>query len=260
MQVPTCRFMPGIDSDDVFGLSRRSGLRSPSVVIVPVTPPGPRIELAALRPLYPASMIKVPVAAALADRWSSGEISRDDPVTIDARNMTENDLPSPFVPGYRATTEELCRLMISRSDNVATNTLIDVLGRERITAFARARGLSETYVGRKLSGSLPLIADPAPRGATRIRQPTRLTCSNRSPYARSPAPMRYFEFLLAQGVERLSLPGPRARGPVPRTRRARRTRVATTAAFSTRRRDGATWSSCIRRSESGTARRRSAPS
>src|SRR5579859_7641229 len=79
------------------------------------------------RPLYPASLIKVPLVAAamlLRERGSVGS----GPFTIDVSNLTANDAPSPLVAGYDATLEELCTLAITRSDNVATNQLYDVLG------------------------------------------------------------------------------------------------------------------------------------
>ncbi len=113
---------------------------------------------------YPASMIKTPIAACLAGAWAEGAHDPGERVAVTAANMTVNDKPSPFVPGYEATLEELACLMIARSDNVATNVLIDVLGRERITAFCREIGLARTAVRRKLSGSLPLIEDPEATG------------------------------------------------------------------------------------------------
>jgi len=55
--------------------------------------------------------------------------------------------------------------MLAASDNVATNVLIDVLGRERSSATARHEfGLVQTIVRRKLSGALPLIRDPGAAG------------------------------------------------------------------------------------------------
>jgi beta-lactamase class A len=54
--------------------------------------------------------------------------------------------------------------MLSASDNVATNVLIDVLGRETIAPACAPFGLRATAVRRKLSGSDPLIDDPAATG------------------------------------------------------------------------------------------------
>ena len=49
--------------------------------------------------------------------------------------------------------------MLQRSDNVATNVLYDLVGRERATADLYALGFRRTHFRRKLSGSEPLIAD-----------------------------------------------------------------------------------------------------
>ncbi len=74
--------------------------------------------------------------------------------------------------------------MLTRSDNVATNVLIDVVGRARATAFAERTGLGATAVRRKLSGALPLIDDPGGPAATHIPRGTPRGCSLRSPRAR----------------------------------------------------------------------------
>lgn len=144
-----------------------TGLLAPSIVVRPLGPSGGSAfpgELEPLRELPAASMIKVPIAAALTALWAVGERRPGDRLTIAAENMTPNDAESPFVPGYRASLEELGRSMLARSDNVATNTLIDVIGRERATEFVSGCGLRGTAIRRKLSGALPLIDDPAATG------------------------------------------------------------------------------------------------
>lgn len=113
------------------------------------------------RPLYPASMLKTPLAAAAMALAADGRINLADRVEITHENMTYNDAPSPLVPGYWARIDELCELAITRSDNVATNVLYDVVGRERATKLVSERfGLTQTAFYRKLSGSEPLIHDP----------------------------------------------------------------------------------------------------
>jgi beta-lactamase class A len=145
----------------------RTGLAEPAVVVLRPAAPGLAAAASALegaRPLYPASMIKVPIGLALTAAWAEGARAPGDRIPIEPEDLTTNDLPSPFVPGYAASLDELGRAMLARSDNTATNALIRVLGRERITAVARAAGLAQTAVRRKLSGSLPLIDDPDATG------------------------------------------------------------------------------------------------
>ena len=141
-------------------LAHHHGLEPGSLVVRPLD----GAWEAAVRPdvdLYPASMIKTPLAAAVLALAADGVLSIDERIEVTQANMTFNDAPSPLVPGYRARIDELCRLAISRSDNVATNVLFDVGGRERATRLARERfGLTGTAFYRKLSGSDPLIDDP----------------------------------------------------------------------------------------------------
>lgn len=122
--------------------------------------------------LYPASMMKTPLAAAALSDAADGRIAITDRVEISRANMTYNDAPSPLVPGYWARIDELCDLAISRSDNVATNVLFDVVGRKRATSIVTSRfGLTHTAFYRKLSGSDPLINDPGWDGVHRNTHP-----------------------------------------------------------------------------------------
>jgi len=116
------------------------------------------------RPLYPASMIKTPLAVAVLELIATGILSPHARIPVTESNMTANDLASPLVPGYQARLAELLDLMIAQSDNVATNTLIDLVGRQRATELLQARGYSGTAIRRKLSGSDPLIDDPEATG------------------------------------------------------------------------------------------------
>lgn len=149
-------------------ICREAGFAPASVVVAAIDPPGETVALDPYRPLYPASMIKVPLAAAvLALGLDLGAAH-----TVTPSNMTANDAESPLEPGYRATLRELLERAIARSDNVATNMLFDIAGRERATGVARERlGLRETAFHRKLSGSDPLIEDPLWDGAHRNAHP-----------------------------------------------------------------------------------------
>ena len=113
---------------------------------------------------YPASMIKVPLAAALASDFASGRLDPADRKSVDPANLTPNDAPSPLEAGYSARLDELAALMIARSDNVATNELIDVVDRARVADLLAPVGLGDTHVRRKVSGADPLIDDPQATG------------------------------------------------------------------------------------------------
>ena len=116
------------------------------------------------RPIYPASMIKVPLGAAVCADVAEKRLWWGERFEVGEGNMTVNDAPSPLKPGYVATIAELLELMIGKSDNVATNVLIDLVGRERASEYSAAIGLVGTEIRRKLSGSTPLIDDPEATG------------------------------------------------------------------------------------------------
>jgi beta-lactamase class A len=123
-----------------------------------------RLALDDQRTIYPASMIKTPLATAAALAVEAGRLTWDAAAGVRPENLTFNDAPSPLLPGYLATIAELVELMLARSDNVATNELIDRLGRAAATTGIASLGLPVTAVRRKLSGRLPLIEDPEATG------------------------------------------------------------------------------------------------
>jgi beta-lactamase class A len=153
-----------IDSAEVAIVADATGLGAATIYLAALDRERPRLALDSGQTIYPASMIKTPLAAAVAATIEDGRTRWDAQVEVDAANMTVNDAPSPLEPGYVATVVELVDLMLSRSDNVATNVLFDLLGRDAATADARALGLRETAFRRKLSGGLPLIDDPLASG------------------------------------------------------------------------------------------------
>lgn len=118
--------------------------------------------------IYPASVIKVPVMAEAFRQYELGRIAPGTEMVVAESNQTTTDQPTPFETGYRTTVAELVELMVTRSDNVATNQMFDVLGRERVTEYMRSLGLPTFLLGRKLSGSEPLIVDPGMVGRNRL--------------------------------------------------------------------------------------------
>jgi beta-lactamase class A len=118
--------------------------------------------------IYPASVIKVPIMSQAFHCFALGTLRPDDRFTVSAQNQTTTSGPAPFHPGYSATARELVDYMIVYSDNVATNQLIDTLGRQSVTGYMHELGLENFLLGRKLSGSEPLIDDPQMLGRNRL--------------------------------------------------------------------------------------------
>ncbi|MBV9737330.1 MAG: serine hydrolase [Candidatus Eremiobacteraeota bacterium] len=150
-----------LTEDDVRAAALAAKLEPNSIVIKRLDGQGVDIHIDDDVYHYPASMIKTPLAVAVFTLVESGDLKLEQYFETTAANMTANDLPSPLRPGYRAALHELIELMITRSDNVATNMLFDICGRERATRIVQERyGLLKTAFYRKLSGSEPLINDP----------------------------------------------------------------------------------------------------
>jgi beta-lactamase class A len=118
--------------------------------------------------VYPASVIKVPIMAEAFHQYAQGLVRPSDVVTVTESNQTTTWGVSPFPADVTATVDDLVERMVTHSDNVATNQLMDVLGRDRVTAYMHELGLETFLLGRKLSGSDPLIDDPEMTGRNRL--------------------------------------------------------------------------------------------
>lgn len=88
-------------------------------------------------PLAVGSAFKLAVAAALKAQVDTGRMAWDDVVYLDASSIS---LPSGLLqnwpPGTALTVESLAALMISVSDNTATDALIRHVGREAVETFS----------------------------------------------------------------------------------------------------------------------------
>gem|GEM_PF-949549 len=82
-----------------------------------------------------ASMFKLFVLGAVADAVDAGTVTWDEPVTIrDELDSLPSGTTQNDEPGSARTVEELAALMITISDNTATDHLIDLVGREAVEA------------------------------------------------------------------------------------------------------------------------------
>jgi hypothetical protein len=84
------------------------------------------------------------VLGTLADAVSAGEISWDDEIVIrDELKSIPSGILQDEADGTVKTVREVAELMISISDNTATDHLIDLLGRQRIEDHLPELGLTE---------------------------------------------------------------------------------------------------------------------
>jgi beta-lactamase class A len=163
---------PMLTEDLLRRAAAQAGLEPAAMVVRRLEPPAAALAVEPEAAFYPASMIKTPLAVAALALVQDGLLALERPCEVSQANMTANDKPSPLVPGHVCPLREVIDLMITRSDNVATNMLFDLLGREQATEIVHARfGLANTAFYRKLSGSLPLIDDPGWNGKQRNTHP-----------------------------------------------------------------------------------------
>ncbi|WP_192496586.1 serine hydrolase [Pseudoclavibacter sp. CFCC 13796] len=107
-------------------------------------------------PFKAASTIKLGLTASLMHQIDQGKLSLDTPITIQQSDLVggsgtiQNDptiLPKAF------TLSQLIELMITVSDNTATNRLIDVAGGfDAVNAYTQSIGLQDSgfHLGRKM--------------------------------------------------------------------------------------------------------------
>jgi beta-lactamase class A len=103
-------------------------------------------------PLPSASLIKLPILAAF---WEGAEAGRLDPnerVDVPAGTSVEGTgVLKALAPGLQPTWADLATLMITVSDNVATNLIIDRLGMQTIQTWIDKSGLVGTRLERRMT-------------------------------------------------------------------------------------------------------------
>ena len=98
-----------------------------------------------------ASMIKVFILAATMDKVSLGEASLDEVMTLHASDMVGGaGVLAGYGDGAQLPLREVLRLMITESDNTATNMVIDRIGMEAINSYIKAHGYQDTILQRKM--------------------------------------------------------------------------------------------------------------
>ena len=105
--------------------------------------------------LQPASVIKLPVFLRYLQLWAAGKIDpKEELLVTDADRIGGCGALRAFHGDQRVSLETLWELMITLSDNAATNLLIKRLGREELNrAFREEMGLRTTKINRLLFDS-----------------------------------------------------------------------------------------------------------
>lgn len=98
-----------------------------------------------------ASLIKVPVMAALYTAVEAGRLSLTDRVTYESQHrVLGSGVLSKLAFGVEMTVRDAVVLMMTISDNSATNMCVDMTGLPEINATMRSLGLKKTTLLRRL--------------------------------------------------------------------------------------------------------------
>jgi beta-lactamase class A len=99
-----------------------------------------------------ASSIKIAVLAELFRQAQQGKLKLSDLYTLQASDVVSGSgVAFAFTPGVtRMTLRDVAVLMISVSDNSATNVIIDRVGMENVNALLDSMGLTHTRLRRKM--------------------------------------------------------------------------------------------------------------
>lgn len=146
-------------ADAVAAASEAAGVRS--YVHARDIRSGAEIGVDADSPVVLASVFKVPIAVELARRFESGELDATERVRVPASRRTDGPTGiSALQDDVELSLRDLAQLMISVSDNTATDVILERLGCDAVNAQMRALGLEQTVIERDCESLLGrLVAD-----------------------------------------------------------------------------------------------------
>jgi beta-lactamase class A len=106
-----------------------------------------------------ASLIKLPILATFWEAAAAGRIDPSERATVPAEAYVDGTgVLKALAPGIQPTWSDLATLMITVSDNTATNLIIDRLGMETIQAWIDKAGLLDTRIERRMMDRAAMAA------------------------------------------------------------------------------------------------------
>ncbi len=103
------------------------------------------------KPMRSASMIKVFIMAAIMDKAERGELDINETLTLRGSDKVGGaGILAGYPSGSELSLREVMELMITHSDNTATNILIDRLGMSTINDYIQREGYGDTILRRKM--------------------------------------------------------------------------------------------------------------
>lgn len=126
---------------------------------------GPRVLVHADESFPMASTFKIAVAGAVLAKVDAGALALDHLLPVDAALYVESDgiADTLIHPGVSLSVHNLLELMLTRSDNTATDVLTTAAGGpEAVTAWVRGQGVRDLRVDRDTAGLLRDFFDLPP--------------------------------------------------------------------------------------------------
>ena len=106
---------------------------------------------------YAASTIKVPLLCLLFQDAEEGILDLSARITVRPENRVGGaGILQSLSPELELSLLDLAELMIVMSDNTATNELIDTVGMERLSAYCKENGLTDTWLWSKMMNPNPV--------------------------------------------------------------------------------------------------------
>lgn len=144
---------PQRDWNALAGVIEETEAGGGTVGIAVIGPEGETFAHHGTRLFRAASTMKIPLMVELLRQVDRGVFALDDAYTLTAADKTPGsgvllDLHDGLTPSYR----DLIYLMISISDNTATNILLDRAGMAAVNATMRDLGMPRSTVARKMRG------------------------------------------------------------------------------------------------------------
>lgn len=103
------------------------------------------------KPMRSASMIKVFILATVMEKAKNGEINIDETLTLKGSDKVGGaGILAGYSSGTQLTLREVMELMITHSDNTATNMVIDRVGMSTINEYIKSQGYNDTILQRKM--------------------------------------------------------------------------------------------------------------
>ncbi|MGH9414273.1 MAG: serine hydrolase [Terriglobales bacterium] len=112
---------------------------------------GATVALDADRPVPTASVIKVALMLEAMRQVKSGRLSLQQPLTLTQHNQVPGSgILRILTPGEHLSLRDTLALMMTLSDNTATNMVIDAVGLQPTNAFLAQIGLTNTHFYKKV--------------------------------------------------------------------------------------------------------------